>query len=230
MPDRKRLIKQLPEPLPAEPMSLLADWLTNASEKKLTPNPNAMILATVDASVSPPQADARTVLCKKLDVDQGIVIFYSNYHSAKGRQLERVPHASAVFFWDALELQARVRGPVTRSPENESDEYFNSRPLLSRLGAWASKQSQPVTDRAALVRQFEEIKARFEIDDPRDPAQDKVIPRPQHWGGYRLWAQDVELWIGQRGRLHDRGRWQRELSADGDNMTGGPWASRRLQP
>lgn len=230
MQDQEAFIKQLPEPLPAEPMTLLAAWLAHASEIKLTPNPNAMILATVDASVSPPESDARTVLCKNLDTTKGIVVFYSNYHSAKGRQLDRVAHASAVFHWDALELQARVRGPVTRCPEEESDEYFDSRPLMSRLGAWASKQSQPVKDRAALVRQFEEIKGRFDIGDPRDPAEDKVIPRPQHWGGYRLWAQDVELWIGQRGRLHERGRWWRSLSADGDLFTGGPWQARRLQP
>lgn len=222
---------QLPEPLPADPMPLLELWFTQAKEQRLTPNPNAMVLATVDTSVSPPEADARTVLCKRLDAGKGLIVFYSNYHSVKGRQLERCRHAAAVFHWDALELQARVRGPVIRSPASESDEYFNSRPLISRLGAWASKQSQPIADRKALAAQFEAIKARFGVDDPRNPAEDKIIPRPQNWGGYRLWAEDVELWIGQRGRLHERGRWWRTLTADDEGgMLGGAWQSRRLQP
>lgn len=230
MRKKSRPIEQLPEPLPTEPMHLLAQWLAQARKEEITPNPNAMVLATVDASVSPPEPDARTVLCKHLDPENGLLVFFSNYHSAKGRQLESIAFATAVFHWDAYDLQARVRGPVTRSPASESDEYFNSRPMLSRLGAWASKQSQPVTDRAALLQQLEDIKARFDISDPRDAAQDKVIPRPENWGGYRLWAQDVELWIGQRGRIHERGRWWREIDVEGSAMNAGPWRSRRLQP
>jgi len=226
----KRPIEQLPEPLPSEPMTMLAAWLAQASKEQITPNPNAMVLATVDASVSPPEPDARTVLCKDLDTNKGVVVFFSNYHSAKGRQLDRIAHAAAVFHWDAYDLQARIRGPVSRCPASESDEYFNSRPLLSRLGAWASKQSQPVADRAALLQQLEDIKSRFDIRDPRDPAEDKVIPRPDNWGGYRLWAQNVELWIGHRGRLHERGLWWRELEEEDEQMSAGPWKSRRLQP
>ncbi|NNF52367.1 MAG: pyridoxamine 5'-phosphate oxidase [Gammaproteobacteria bacterium] len=226
----KRPIEQLPEPLPAEPMAMLGTWLAQATREKISPNPNAMTLATVDASVSPPEPDARTVLCKDLDTENGIIVFYSNYHSAKGRQLDRVSCATAVFHWDAYDLQARIRGPVTRCPVVESDDYFNSRPLLSRLGAWASKQSQPVASREALLQQLEDIKARFDIKNPRDPAEDKVIPRPENWGGYRLWARNVELWIGQRGRLHERGKWWRELTPEADKMISGPWQSRRLQP
>lgn len=230
MQDNNLFLKRLPEPLPAEPMQVLAAWLEYATDQALTPNPNAMTLATVDASVIPPQPDARIVLCKELDARLGRIVFFTNYHSAKGRELDRVARATAVFHWDKPELQARVRGPVARIPEQDSDEYFNSRPLLSRLGAWASKQSQPVANRAALVQQLEEIKARFGIRDPRDPAEDKLIPRPQYWGGFALWAEDMELWIGQRGRLHERGHWRRPLQPDGEHFACGAWQSRRLQP
>ncbi len=223
-------LERLPEPLPSEPMQLLAQWLQYAIEQEVSPNANAMALATVDTSVTPPLPDARVVLCKSLDAAAGKLVFYTNYHSVKGRQLDMLPIATAVFHWDVLELQARVRGPVTRTSAAESDAYFSSRPLLSRLGAWASKQSQPVRDRATLAQQLEDIMARFDISDPRDPEQDRVIPRPEHWGGYELWAQVVELWIGQRGRLHERGRWQRQLQADGDGFSAGAWQSRRLQP
>lgn len=223
-------LERLAEPLPPQPLHLLAQWLEYASAQEVTPNANAMTLATVDTSVRPPLPDARVVLCKSLDTDAGKLVFYTNYHSVKGRQLDLLPAATAVFHWDVLELQARIRGPVLRTPAAESDAYFNSRPLLSRLGAWASKQSQPVRDRASLEQQLEDIMARFGITDPGDPAQDKVIPRPEHWGGYELWAEVVELWIGQRGRLHERGRWRRQLKTDGDGFSAGAWESRRLQP
>ena len=231
MPDTNLYLDELPDPMPPDPMIVLAGWLAHATERKLTPNPNAMTLATVDTGTRPAQPDARVVLCKSLDAEAGTVVFYTNYHSAKGRQLENLPRATAVFHWDRLELQARILGPVTRTGSEESDAYFNSRPLISRLGAWASKQSQPVSDRAALLRQLQEIEARFEVEDPLDASQDKPIPRPAHWGGYRLWADEVELWIGQRGRLHERGRWRRALDDDGEGgFHGGAWEGRRLQP
>lgn len=223
-------MRRLPDPLPTDPMPTLAAWLAYAQDNEITRNPNAMVLATIDTRQGAPEPDARVVLCKALDAASGRLVFYTNYHSAKGRQLENTPRASAVFHWDALDLQARVRGPVRRCPTSESDEYFNSRALLSRLGAWASKQSQPVASRATLEQQLADIKARFAVDDPRDPAQDKPIPRPEHWGGFELWAEVVELWIGQRGRLHERGRWRREVKLDTGKPVSGDWERRRLQP
>lgn len=223
-------MRRLPDPLPVDPMPTLAAWFAFARDQEITPNPNAMVLATIDSRQGAPEPDARVVLCKSLDAAAGRLVFYTNYHSVKGRQLESTPRASAVFHWDSLELQARVRGPVMRCPGSESDEYFNSRPLLSRLGAWASKQSQPVASRAALEQQLTEIKARFGVDDPRDPAEDKPIPRPEHWGGFELWAEVVELWIGQRGRLHERGRWRRAIDTGAAAPVTGEWEARRLQP
>ncbi len=231
MPENPLHLDELPDPLPTEPMQILAGWLAHATATKLTPNPNAMTLATVDIGVEPPLPDARVVLCKELDPIAGTIVFYTNYHSVKGRQLENLPSATAVFHWDGLELQARVHGPVTRTSSAESDAYFNSRPLISRLGAWASKQSQPVSSRAALLRQLREIEARFQVDDALDRTKDKPVPRPAHWGGFRIWAESIELWIGQRGRLHERARWRRELSGDdAGSYRGGAWDGRRLQP
>ena len=231
MPEKNIYLNELPEPLPEDPMLVLDGWLAHATALAITPNPNSMTLATLDASTTPARPDARVVLCKALDPGPGTLVFYTNYHSAKGRQLDNLARATAVFHWDSLELQARVAGPVTRTSGAESDEYFGSRPLISRLGAWASKQSQPVSSRAELIRQLRDIEARFEVDDPLDDTQERAIPRPAHWGGYRLWADEVELWIGQRGRLHERARWQRKLASDGsDGYRGGAWQARRLQP
>ena len=224
-------LNELPDPLPPDPLRVLDGWLAHATSLKATPNPNAMTLATIDARVQPVRADARVVLCKSFDATAGVIVFYTNYHSSKGRQLEHLPSATAVFHWDSLELQARVQGPVSRTSNAESDAYFNSRPLISRLGAWASKQSQPIGSRDALIQQLREIEARFDVDDPLNESQDKAIPRPANWGGYRLWAEEVELWIGQRGRLHERAHWRRELSGDEHgHYQGGPWQAARLQP
>lgn len=230
MTNKPDLMKRLPDPLPANPLPVLAAWFDFAQEQAATPNPNAMVLATVDSKGGNPEPDARVVLCKSLDAEVGRLVFFTNYHSAKGRQLESVPSASAVFHWDGLELQARVKGPVRRCPASESDAYFNSRPLLSRLGAWASKQSQPVANRATLERQLAEIKARFSVEDPRNSREDQPIPRPEHWGGFELWAEVVELWIGQRGRLHERGRWRRSVDLDNTSPGSKDWEARRLQP
>lgn len=230
MTDKPEMMRRLPDPLPTSPLPILEAWFHFAREHAATPNPNAMVLATIDRHDSAPTPDARVVLCKSLDPEAGRLVFYTNYHSAKGRQLDNLPRAAAVFHWDTLELQARISGPVRRCPPGESDAYFESRPLLSRLGAWASKQSQPVVSRAALEQQLEDIKRRFSIADPRDPDSDRPIPRPEHWGGFELWAEVVELWIGQRGRLHERGRWRRDLSLDGAVPETGGWQARRLQP
>jgi pyridoxamine 5'-phosphate oxidase len=176
----------------AAPVLAVRRWLAEAVEDGREAEPTAMVLATVDTSVEPSRADARVVLCK--GVDDGVV-FYSNRTSAKGRQLEGAPDAAVVFRWAALERQVRCRGPVTRLADERSDEYFATRPRGSQIGAWASSQSAPVADRAALDDQAAAAADRF---DGRE------VPRPPAWGGYRLVPREVELWQGRPDRLHDR--------------------------
>lgn len=224
----------LPDPLPAEPLALAADWLADATRRKLQPNPNAMTLATVGGDGQP---SARIVLCKDIIVRPGYVSFYTNYDSHKGTELARHPRAALVFHWDALHLQVRVEGRVVRAPAADSDAYFASRPWQRRIGAWASQQSRPVANRAALEAAVREVAARFGAPVPGpedDPEQDRLaatlhIPRPPNWGGFQVWASAVELWVEGESRIHDRARWSRELSP-GAPFECGPWSVQRLQP
>src|SRR5262245_27334978 len=128
----------LPEPLPASPLAIFSDWFDTAHRRRAQPNPNAMVLATVSGKGLPA---ARIVLCKHWVADPGYVVFFTNYQSDKGRELLAKPYASVVFHWDALHRQVRMSGPVVRSPHDESDTYFQQRPLGNRIGAWASQQS-----------------------------------------------------------------------------------------
>jgi len=188
----------------ASPITQFARWFDEAQAGEV-PEPNAMTLATVDANSRP---SARTVLLKGFD-DNGFV-FYSNYLSRKGRDLETQPWASLLFFWQQLERQVRIAGPVARVSDAESDAYFHSRPLASRIGAWASQQSQPVT-REALHAREAEMRVRY----------GETPPRPEYWGGYRLAPESMEFWQGRPSRLHDRLSYQR----DGD-----AWRITRLAP
>ncbi len=210
--------QQLPDPLPTEPMTVLASWLEEATRRHDQPNPNAMLLATsVDGRPA-----ARVVLCKELDTAAGAVRFYSNYDSRKGRELAANPRAAAVFHWDHLHRQVRIEGIVERSDPADSDLYFSTRPRDSQLGAHASRQSQPVASMAALREQADSIRARF---------GDGPVPRPAHWGGYVMWAEAVELWVAGTGRLHERARWNRELTIScGGRPVASPWTITRLQP
>lgn len=215
----------LPEPLPDSPLEIFARWLDEARTRRLQPNPDSMVIATVGPDGTPA---ARVVLCKHLATDPGFVVFYTNYLSRKGRELTVNPRAAAVLHWDALGRQVRIEGPVTRSPVEESDRYFASRPLDSRIGAWASRQSEPLATRAALAAQVREVMTRFGI---ADDARDADIPRPPHWGGYRLWIETLELWIAGPGRVHERAVWRRTLEPWGeDALRGGPWTATRLNP
>ncbi|AZY50190.1 pyridoxamine 5'-phosphate oxidase [Bordetella avium] len=189
----------------ATPIDQFALWFDEAQAAQV-PEPNAMTLATVDASGQP---SARIVLIKAFDA-RGFT-FFTNYTSRKGEDLLANPRAALLFFWQALERQVRIEGVVERVSANESDAYFHSRPVGSRIGAWASEQSQPIT-REALEARERDFKARFG-DTP---------PRPPHWGGYRLVPTYFEFWQGRPSRLHDRLRYRP------DGKQG--WVMDRLSP
>lgn len=225
----------LPDPLPAEPLTAVSEWLAESIQRRLQPNPNAMVLATVGSDGQP---SARVVLCKDVVPVPGYLVFYTNYLSRKGRQLAENPRAAVVIHWDALHRQIRVEGPVVKGPDTDSDAYFASRAWQSRLGAWASAQSEPLASRQELQRKVADMARRFGTPPPdkvTDASADFPVPRPPHWGGYRLWAESVELWVEGDSRIHDRARWTRSVSQpsgagkDGA-MIVGPWAATRLQP
>jgi len=175
-----------------------------------------MTLATVDPDGRP---SARMVLCRGFDARAGWVVFYTDRESLKGQALDLNPRAALVFHWDAHERQVRVDGPVTLAPDSDSDAYWKSRPPDARVAASASNQSRPIESRAAFLAKIEEEKRA---------AGD--LPRPKRWGGYRVWAERVELWVGQPARAHDRALWTRSLTPNDAGFSGGPWRSTRLQP
>ena len=222
----------LPDRLPEEPLQLLSHWLDEAMRTNAQPNPNAMVLATADAAGIP---SARVVLCKDLQPEPGYVTFFSNYDSRKGRELRANPRAAAVMHWDVLRRQARLEGRITQVTAAESETYFAARSWQSRLSAWASRQSEPIDSRGSMEAAVDAAADRFGAPSPlraaataADPGA--VIPRPLFWGGYHLWIAAVELWVEGAGRLHDRARWQRTLSATDAGFRGGPWSTTRLQP
>jgi pyridoxamine 5'-phosphate oxidase len=225
-------VELLPDPLPPEPLAVVSRWMDQAWAARRQPNANSMVLATSTRDGRP---SARVVLCKDIVPQPGYVVFYTNYLSSKGRQLQENPRAAAVMHWDALHRQVRIEGLVVTAPAADSDAYFASRSWDKRIGAWASAQSEPVASRAALESAVAAAARRFGAPTPGVTAVDEpfdiAIPRPPHWGGYRLWADAVELWVQGEARIHDRARWTRTLTpAAGDAVTTGPWSVSRLQP
>lgn len=190
-----------------DPLTQFAAWLDEALAGQVA-EPNAMVLATATSDGVP---SARTVLLKGLD-ERGFV-FYTNYESAKAADLDANPRAALVFPWHAMERQVRVTGTAERVSREESAAYFASRPRDSKLGAWASPQSQVVADRATLDRAYAELEARW--------GEDEEIPLPDFWGGYRVRPERVEFWQGRHGRLHDRIGYRREDAG---------WVIERLAP
>jgi pyridoxamine 5'-phosphate oxidase len=215
----------LPEPLPAEPFALFDEWFALAHQRRLQPNANAMVLATVDMHGKPA---ARVVLCKQVIAQPGYLVFFTNYLSHKGQQLDRQHYAAVVFHWDGLHRQVRMTGPIVKSPQPESEEYFAMRPLSSQVGAWASKQSEPLASRAQLTAQIDAVLRRFNLAADATAGN---VPRPPHWGGYRLWPDSVELWVEGPGRVHDRAVWTRTVQPrDEFTMNCGSWSATRLNP
>jgi pyridoxamine 5'-phosphate oxidase len=223
----------LPDPLPADPMPLASTWFRQAWDEQVERNPNAMSLATTAADGKP---SVRIVLCKEIVADPGYLVFYTNYASRKGRELASRPWAAVVFHWDPLGRQLRVEGPVVHALESESDDYFASRPWRSRLAAIASEQSAPVATRQLLLDRLRDAAERHGAPDPFVAPDDDQepglrLPRPAHWGGYRLWAAVVEFWVEGENRLHDRARWTRVIAPAGDGrFQAEPWQHQRLQP
>ncbi len=191
----------------ADPIRQFQTWLNQALDAQL-PEPNAMTVATVDAAGRPA---ARVLLIKGVD-ERGFV-FFTNYESRKGRELDANPHAALLFHWIELERQVRIEGRVEKTSDAESDAYYHSRPLGSRIGAWASEQSAVIDSRAQLEAREREISAQYG-DAP---------PRPPHWGGYRLVPDAIEFWQGRPSRLHDRIRYTRD-------SVQAPWRIERLAP
>ncbi len=191
----------------ADPIQQFTTWFDEALQSQLI-DVNAMTLATASATGEP---SARIVLLKGAD-DNGFV-FYTNYDSAKGRDLAANPRASLLFFWAELERQVRINGAVTKTTATESNDYFQSRPKESQIGAAASEQSRTVANRSHLETRYAELAAQY---------RDSIVPLPASWGGYRVKPDTIEFWQGRQSRLHDRLLYTRQ--------PGGAWSRSRLAP
>lgn len=196
------------EALATDPIGIFTDWLEDARARSDMEYPNAACLSTLSPEGWP---DGRIVLLKGVD-GEGFV-FYTNYRSAKGKALGEHPRAAMTFYWHDLDRQVRIRGEVERVSAQESDDYFRIRPRGSQIGAWASLQSEPVRSRDDLESRAAEIEERYSGED---------IPRPPHWGGYRLRPTEIEFWQGAPNRLHDRLLYRRGAH--------GSWEAQRLDP
>ena len=193
------------EDVQANPIDQFRIWFDQAQHAEL-PEPNAMTVASVDADGKP---SARTVLIKEV-TNEGFV-FFTNYESRKGQALTANPQAALLFFWPELERQIRVEGSVEKITDKESDDYFHSRPLDSRIGAWASPQSTVISSRTQLVTKAAEYALKFALNPPRPP----------HWGGFRVRPEALEFWQGRPSRLHDRIQYLKNNDA---------WTIQRLAP
>ena len=191
----------------ADPMKQVELWLEEADHEGVY-EPNAMVLSTIDPDGAP---TSRTVLCR--GVSPHGITFFTDYTSQKGRALAVHPEVAVVFPWYTLHRQIKIRGTVEKVSEAESDAYFDTRPRDSRIGAWASDQSQPIDSREALEQKVAQATQQFEGVE--------LVPRPEKWGGYLIRPRSIEFWAGRRSRLHDRVRFVKE---------GDGWRTERLQP
>ena len=173
-----------------DPFIVFKQWMSEAEKNEIN-DPNAVALATVNESHQP---DVRMVLLKEFN-NNGF-IFFTNLNSKKGTDLQKIPKASMCFHWKSLLRQVRISGDITLISDNDADEYFNSRPYLSRIGAWSSNQSKPMETRDAFLNKIEEYKNKF-VDENN-------VPRPKHWSGFLLSPKRIEFWKDVEGRLHQR--------------------------
>ncbi|WP_170335787.1 pyridoxamine 5'-phosphate oxidase [Ruegeria arenilitoris] len=191
----------------SDPFEISGRWLAEAKDSELN-DPNAIALATVDPDGMP---NVRMVLLKEIEPDA--FVFYTNYESTKAVELDSAGKAAFVMHWKSLRRQIRVRGTITRENGPQADEYYASRSLKSRLGAWASRQSQPLSSRSALMAEVAKVTAKLGPNPPRPP----------FWGGYRLVPTEIEFWADGAFRLHDRFQWRRD-------QVGSAWEVQRLNP
>jgi len=228
-----KLADRLPDDLPSDPMHWADAWLKEAETTKVQRNPNSMTIASVSADSRP---SSRVILCKEFVPEPGYLVFYTNYRSKKSLEWAANPNAAALLHWDSLGRQIRIEGTIVRSPEEESDTYFRTRDLGSQLGAWGSDQSETIASHDALVRQIGQRATDLGLTldpDTQTLTGDNVpeIARPPHWGGFRLWATMVELWIEGKDRVHDRASWQRDIVRTSEHtFSTTPWVGTRLQP
>lgn len=196
-----------PSIVAADPLAQFTQWFAEALQGSVL-EPNAMHLSTVSANGRP---SGRIVLLKGID-EQGF-LFFTNYNSRKGLELAQKPYASLTFFWPELERQIRIEGIVEKVSKEESDTYFHSRPQNSQIGAWVSPQSQVISNRNVLEEKNREL---------NDLYKDQLVPRPTHWGGYRVIPDSIEFWQGRPSRLHDRVMYEKVENAS--------WKIERLAP
>lgn len=200
-------MESLPRPAPGDPLILASTWLAEATQR-VAKNPWAMALAGVSNAGAP---SVRYVLLKALSVEQAHLVFYTNYISRKATELDTTGKAAAALYWPDAGRQLRFEGSVSRSPDDESDAYFASRPRASQLNAWASAQSQPIDSPDLMAARVAELETEFPATAP--------IPRPEGWGGYRLHIASVEFWVEGADRFHERLRYRR----DGDGSWSHDW-------
>lgn len=203
-------METLPKPPPDDPLPFARQWLAEAADTVET-NPWAMALAAVSPTGQP---SVRFVLLKDLSVAEGFIVFYTNYGSRKAAELDTGGRGAGALYWPDSGRQLRFEGPVERSPAAESDAYFESRPRASQLNAWASEQSRPIESPDAMT-------ALLEARDAEFPNRE-AVPRPSHWGGFRLFVEAIEFWVSGPDRFHERLRYQRPA--------GGVWSRNWLQP
>lgn len=215
------------ETAPDDPLGLASAWLEEARAKTGRANPGAMALATADEHGRPA---VRMVLLKALSA-QGFGVFHTHYESRKGRELASNGRAAGVLYWEELGRQLRIEGPVVRSPEKESDDYFRTRAPASQLNAWASAQSRPLENPDSLLRRVEACRRELGAGSREDPHAPGGVPRPPFWGGFRLWIDALELWVEGKHRFHERIRYERALRArDAASFEADAWSRQRLQP
>jgi len=220
------MVPPFPDPLPDDPLPTALAWLAAAYALPRA-NTNALALATVAREGLP---SARMVLLKEL-APAGYAVFYTNYGSRKARELESTGRAAGVCYWPELGRQIRLEGLVVRSPGEESDAYFATRPWRSQLNAWSSEQSRPLARPTDLERAAETRALELGVDPAEGPMPGTVIPRPAHWGGYRLWLSALELWVEGSSRFHERVRYERRLvPRDAHTFDAAGWTWQRLQP